>query len=91
MITAKEAVVWAKQRAVEMLDQRSVNLEEIELETYKDREVWNITLSFPRYSNGGRPSELAALVTDPLQYKRFLIDAETGDLVAVKLRELAAR
>ena len=36
-------------------------------------------------------SGLAQLAADPLQYKRFLIDVETGELVAVKLREVASQ
>jgi hypothetical protein len=32
---------------------------------------------------------LSRLNADPLQYKRFLIDVETGELVAMKLREVA--
>jgi hypothetical protein len=89
MIDAKQAVLIAKQKAAEMLDQDPAksNLEEIERESYKGREVWSITLSLPRdleWLQG-----LAQLAADPLQYKRLLIDAETGDLVAMKLREAA--
>ena len=48
MIDAKNAVRIAKRQAAGMLDQGSTNVEEIEREVYKDREIWNITLSFPR-------------------------------------------
>ena len=89
MIDIKEAVRIAKQQAVEMFDPGNTNLEEIEREFYKNREVWSITLSFPR--DLSPMSQLARLGTDPLQYKRFLIDTETGELLAVKLRELASR
>ena len=89
MIDAKQAVRIAKERAVEMLDQGSCNLEEIERESYKDREVWSVTLSLPRHSNVLNP--FAQLSADALQYKRFLIDAETGELVAMKLREVASQ
>ena len=34
---------------------------------------------------------MARLSADPLQYKRFLIDAETGELAAIQLRETACR
>jgi hypothetical protein len=34
---------------------------------------------------------MARLAADALQYKRFLIDIETGELVAIKIRELASR
>jgi hypothetical protein len=90
MIDAKRAVQLAKDKAVEMLDQPSSSLEEIERESYKDRDVWSITLSFPRDLN--LLSSIARLsIVDPLQYKRFLIDVETGELLAMKLREVASR
>ena len=90
MIEAKEAVQIAKTKAAEMLGQASLYLEEIERESYKDREVWSITLSLPRYEDP-IPHPLQILPVDRLQYKRFLIDAETGELVAIKLREVASR
>ena len=91
MIDAKHAVLIAKQKAAEMLDQppAKTSLEEIERESYKGREVWSITLSLPRDLE--RLQGLAQLAADPLQYKLFLIDAETGELVAMKLREPASQ
>jgi hypothetical protein len=89
MIEAKQAVQIAKQRAADMLGEGNFNLEEIEREPYKEREVWGITLSFPRDPN--QLPLMARLGADPLQYKRFLIDVETGDLVAMRLREPASR
>jgi len=88
MINIKEAVQLAHARAAEMLNQGFGNLEEIERESYKGREVWSITLSFPR---GSKVSGIAQLTTDPLEYKRFLIDVETGEFLAMKLRELSSR
>ena len=89
MIDAKQAVQFAREKAADMLGQVSPNLEEIERESYKDHDVWSITLSFPRDLNSVSP--IARLATDLLQYKRFLIDVETGELVAMKLREVASR
>jgi hypothetical protein len=89
MIEAKEAVQIAKQRAADMLGQNTFSLEEIEREPYRDREVWGITLGFPRDPN--QLTAIARFVADPIQYKRFLIDVETGDLVAMRLREPASR
>jgi hypothetical protein len=85
MIGVKEAVQIAKQKAAEMLEVSS-SLEEIERDSYKGREVWSITLSMP--SNG---KSLSELLSPGLQYKRFLLDAETGELVAMKLREFASQ
>lgn len=87
MIDVKQAVRIAKEKAAEMLEQSATNLEEIEREPYKDREVWSITLSAPRSLKQMTP--LAQLSANPLQYKRFLIDVETGELLAMKLREVA--
>jgi len=87
MIDAKQAVLIAKEKAADMLSPSSSNLEEIERDSYKDREVWSITLSLPRDVTQLAP--LARLSAVPLQYKRFLIDVESGELVAMKLREVA--
>jgi hypothetical protein len=89
MIDAKQAVQIAKEKAAEMLNQAASNLEELERGLYKDRDVWSITLSFPRDLK--QISPIVQISTDPLQYKRFLIDAETGELVAMKLREVASQ
>ena len=88
MIDAKQAVLLAKDKAEEMLGPGPSYLEEIERESYKGREIWSITLSFPRGS--GEMSPFARLNSvDVLKYKRFLIDVETGELIAIKLREVA--
>jgi hypothetical protein len=86
MIDAKRAVQIAKEKATEMLNQPLSSLEEIERETYKGREVWSITLGVSPDPKG---PGLLALIN--LQYKRFLIDVETGELVAMKLREVASQ
>jgi len=88
MIDVKEAVLIAKQKASEVLGQAVTTLEEIEREEYKGLEVWSITLSYPR--GPGQISPLSRLSADPLQYKRFLVDAETSELHAIKVREFAA-
>ncbi len=84
MIDVKNAVQIARSHAAEMLGaDHPFSLEEIELDTYKDREVWSITLGYPK-----DPQLLANVFGASLQYKRFLIDSQTGDLVAIKLREV---
>jgi hypothetical protein len=89
MIDAKQAVQVAKEKAAEMLSQGPSSLEEIERESYKGRDVWSITLSFPRDLTA-LPA-ITKLTTDALQYKRFLVDVQTGELLAMKLREVASR
>lgn len=87
MIDVKQAVQIAK--AAEILQKNASNLEEIERDNYKTHEVWSITLSIPKDMD--RLPAIVRLSADPLQYKRFLIDAETGELVAIKLRETSSR
>ena len=89
MIDAMRAVQLAKEEAARILSTVECSLEEIERETYKDQDVWSITLSFPRGLDSLPP--FARLTTSPLQYKRFLISAETGDLLAIKIREVAVQ
>lgn len=89
VLSAKHAVEIAKERAAEMLGPGDFNLEEIERETYNGHEVWSITLSHLR--NVDHLSPMVRLRTDPLQYKRFLIDSVNGELVAMKLREPASQ
>ncbi len=82
MIDVKEAVGIAKQKAVEMLEQDG-SLEEIEREPFKGRDAWSITLGFaPKFTPFSRIAS---------EYKRFFIDAETGELMAMKLREFAEK
>jgi hypothetical protein len=88
MIDAKQAILIAKSKAGELLDQASSNVEEIERHAYDGHDVWSITLSFPpSVTLPGHLAELAEL----RQYKRFLIDVETGDFLAVKIREPASQ
>jgi hypothetical protein len=89
MISAPNAVQIAQQQAELMLGKRNTNLEEIERDSHGGHEVWDITLSFPR--NLDLLAPMVRLAADTLQYKRFLIDIETGELVAIKIRELASR
>lgn len=84
MIDVKQAVQIARAKAAGMLGQNSSDLEEIERDSYRGHDVWMITLSFPR-TQVTSFSHLA----NPSQYKRFLIDAETGEFLAMKLRDVA--
>jgi len=86
MIDVKQAVQIAKEHALNMLGQKTT-LEEIERQSYNNRDVWTITLGLPRDLE--QLSPFARLGANPLTYKRFLIDSETGELVAMKLREIA--
>ena len=88
MIEAKQAVQIAMQKAAEIL-QKTSGLEEIDRMDYNGHDVWSITLSLPRDMELLPP--LLRLGVDPVKYKRFLIDTNTGELVAMKLHEFASR
>ncbi len=91
MIDVKQAVQIAKEKALEMLG-TPANLEEIERDSYKGHEVWSITLSLPNHpSPQTSPQTRLFQLANPLPYKRFLIDVETGEFLAMKLRELATQ
>jgi|HubBroStandDraft_5_1064220.scaffolds.fasta_scaffold257593_1 hypothetical protein len=89
MIDVKEAVRIAKQKAAEILAAESASLEEIERGMANGSDAWIITLGVPRDLN--QLSPLAKMSLSPVQYKRFFIDAQSGELVAMKLHELAPR
>ena len=72
-----------------MLGKSALNLEELERESYRDRDVWAVTLSFPQDFDPLGP--IARIVVRPMEYKRFLIDTENGDLIAKKWRDVAPR
>ena len=91
MISNKDAVTKANECALELLGAQDVSLEEIELEEQEGKKLWSITLGFPQRLNEVKNIFGAGILSDPIQLKRFLIDAETGEFVAMRLRELAAR
>jgi hypothetical protein len=88
MIDAKQAVAAARREAAALLNSKS-SVEEIERESYRGREVWAITLGVVRDLDLLHP--LAQLATDTLQYKRFMIDVETGEMLGMVIREPASR
>ena len=85
MISVQEAFERAKGYAREVLGDMNYTLEEVEQDAYKGRQVWRLTLGFPKR----RPTapELGRLLGAgyPLEYKVFLVDANTGDPIAMKL------
>jgi len=89
MIDVKQAVKVAMEKAADLLGQRPFNLEEIERESYKGSDVWVITLSF--VADPDQTSAFSTMVTSltrNLKYKRFFIDPETSELLAMKVREV---
>lgn len=95
MIDFKQAISTAKAKAEEMLEKTPLQLEEVEREEYKGKDVWSITLSFLKDSRKLREGSVVAALeslygTKDVEYKRFLIDVESGELVAMKLREVVS-
>ncbi len=65
-----------------------LQLEEVELSKVIDRDVWQITLSMLRPNPFGNN----VAVTNPYlprDYKTFFVDRETGEVLSMKIRELA--
>jgi hypothetical protein len=81
MIDVKQAVQAARSYAQDVLGQQAPTVEEIERDSYKDHDTWRIVLGFRVFGVGILPKE----------YKSFYVDAETGETLAVKIRELATR
>ena len=86
MIDFTQAIKVARQYAAEVLGATSASVEEVERHVYRKRDVWVITLGVPR-DVSSLPA-VARIAASPIDYKRFLVDAETGEFIAMKLREL---
>ena len=92
MTTVKEAIDRAGTFAVGVLGKdRAVGLqlEEVELGTHMGKETWQITLSMLRpnpFATLGVPAGASFGARD---YKIFAVDRETGDVLSMKIRELA--
>lgn len=85
VISAQEAFNRAKQYATELLGEREYTLEEVEKDEYKGRRVWRITIGFPK-RRVSAPEFMRSLGASlPLEYKTFLVDIHTGEVVAMKL------
>jgi hypothetical protein len=87
MINVKEAVAKATEQAQELLgaNPSDLRLEEVEvLSRSQGNDVWAITLSM------WAPSPLGSGHGFHRTYKTFMIDSQTGDFIAMKIRELAS-
>ena len=63
----------------------SVLLEEVEQVESGNGPLWHITLGFTDESSRGGA---AVMASKPRRYKRFEIDAETGEVKAMKIRSV---
>ncbi|MEO7146219.1 MAG: hypothetical protein ABI165_22210 [Bryobacteraceae bacterium] len=85
MIPVKAAVAKAVEFAQTVLEPAASSqllLEEVEIAERNGRDVWNITLSMPR-------DLIVGLPTSNRDYKTFTVDGETGEVLSMKIRELA--
>jgi hypothetical protein len=94
MVDVKTAVENAGQYAREWLGATDPLLEEVELSKKGPRDVWLVTLSIPRrYPTGEFPAlaipPAAALLYGNREFKIFEVDGETGDVLSMKIREIA--
>jgi len=84
MIDVKQAVRVARKHAEEVLDRPNHTVDEIEREVYNGRDPWKITLGFPHNLIQGLAGSPTA------QFRSIFVDAESGEPLAVKIRELTA-
>lgn len=85
MVTVQEAFTRAQEYARGVLGDMPYTLEEVEQDSYKGRQIWRMTLGFPK-RRPTAPDLVRSLGAGlPLEYKTFLVDAETGEAIAMKL------
>ena len=84
MIDVKEATGKAKEYLAAFFpDAEGVQLEEVELTS--DKAHWYITLSYEGTSNSVASS---LLVGKSLRYKIFKLEADTGEVISMKIRDI---
>jgi hypothetical protein len=83
MIEAKQAAVNARDYYRQVTGYEGyVSVEEVELEEEPlGKRFWMITLGFP--------PQYSSFQTFAREYKSFRVDAETGDVVSMKIRSVA--
>lgn len=84
MINVKDATDKAKEYLLAFFpDAEQVQLEEVELGA--DKKHWMITLSYEGVSGSVASS---MLVGKSLRYKIFKLDAKTGEVLSMKIRDI---
>ncbi len=97
MVTVKQAAESAAAFATSTLGEgrtAGMQLEEAELGKFLDRDAWQITLSMLRPNSLGVNNALSNAISGtsmfaPRDYKTFLVDRETGEILSMRIRELA--
>ena len=88
MLSVKEAAQVAFEYFDDLYEDApvsSVLLEEVEQVESGNGPLWHITLGFTDESSRGGA---AVMASKPRRYKRFEIDAETGEVKAMKIRSV---
>jgi hypothetical protein len=85
MVTMQEAFTRAQEYARGVLGDMPYTLEEVEQDSYKGRQVWRITLGFPKRRPSAPEFMRSIGASLPLEYKTFLVDTATGEPIAMKL------
>ena len=84
MINVKEATDKAKEYLVSFFpDAENVQLEEVEMT--EDKAHWFVTISYEGVSNSVASS---LLVGKSVLYKIFKIDAQLGEVISMKIRNI---
>jgi hypothetical protein len=84
MINVKEATDKAKEYLVSFFpDAENVQLEEVEMT--EDKAHWFVTISYEGISNSVASS---MLVGKTVLYKIFKIDAQLGEVISMKIRDI---
>ncbi len=84
MINVTEATIKAKEYLLSFFPEaENVQLEEVELTN--DKAHWLITLSYEGVSNTVASS---LLVGKSLRYKLFKLEAESGEVISMKIRDI---
>ena len=84
MINVKEATDKAKEYLVSFFpDAENVQLEEVEMT--EDKAHWFVTISYEGVSNSVASS---LLVGKTVLYKIFKIDAQEGEVISMKIRDI---
>lgn len=88
MIQLKDAIRIAKEQAAELLGEPPLNVAEFEREEYNGQTAWVITLAFST-PQSPLASAMSQFQKPALEYRRFFVDENTGELLAMKIREFA--
>ncbi len=84
MIDVKQATTTAREYLVSFFQEaEKAQLEEVELTN--DKAHWFITLSYEGVSNSVASS---LLVGKSVRYKIFKLDAENGEVISMKIRDI---